>query len=341
MVTADTEEASATRAVEMGAWDYYTKPILTEELRLIATRAARVRHLQGAARSAGAVGHEAPDFESWLGVSAQARRARELLESIARLEAPVLVLGEHGSGKDLAASALHRLGSRSEGAFVRALGADGLSTPADLPSRGLVFLDDLTSFTPADLDRLPEWLDAMAGRARVVASAPEDLPSRVQAGRFPERTYHAFATLSVVLPPLRDRSEDILVLARSLLRSTTGRLGTSVEGFTPDAEAALVSYRWPGNFRELEKRVLGGVLVADGRFVRAEDLSLWPREGRAGKLRENLARVERDLVEEALRSHGGNISRAANELAVSRPTMHALVRKHGLEPRRYRKQRAR
>jgi two-component system NtrC family response regulator len=341
MVTADTEEASATRAVEMGAWDYYTKPILTDELRLIATRAARVRHLQDAARSAGAVGHEAPDFESWLGVSAQARRARELLESIARLEAPVLVLGEHGAGKDLAASALHRLGSQSEGAFARVLGPDGLSKPEDLPSRGLVFLDDLTTFTPVDLAHLPEWLDGMAGRARVVASAPEDLASRARAGRFPERTYHALATLSVVLPPLRDRAEDILVLARSLLRSTAGRLGVPVEAFTPEAETALVSYRWPGNFRELEKRVLGGVLVADGRSVRAEDLNLWPREGRMGKLRENLARVERDLVEDALRSHGGNISRAASELAVSRPTMHALVRKHGLEPRRYRKQRAR
>ncbi len=336
MVTADTDERTATRALEMGAWDYYTKPIVTDELRLILARAARVRRLQSAANRLSAGDADPTRFSSWLGVSPQARRVERLLITLAQGNDPVLVLGENGTGRDIAARALHELGPTAGHPFTSLACAERLPSHDRLPPAGTVFLDEVVGLDRMDQERLPEWIEGIGERHRVIVSAPEDLPDRVRRGEFPEPSYHFLGALTVVLPPLRERPADTLFLARQMISSIGARFRARARGLTPEAERALARSPWPGNFRELEKRILGAVLLADTDLLTPEDLWLSRSPVPGGALRASLDRVERELVERALKAHRGNVSRASSDLAVSRQTMHALVKKHEIDLRAYR-----
>ncbi len=336
MVTADTDEHTATRAVEMGAWDYYTKPITTDELRVIAWRAAHVRRLQMSSNRAGASDVEPSRFSTWLGESREATRVERLLRSLAQSSDPVLILGENGTGRDLAARALHDLGPGAGAPFTHIECADGLPAGGSLPPLCTLFLDEVIGLDGASQARLPEWIDEVSDGRRVVVSAPEDLPDRVRNGEFPEASFRFLAALTVMLPPLRERREDILQLARQLVASIGSRFQTPAVGLTAAAEEALTHNPWPGNFRELEKRILGAALIAESDQLGPDDLWLFPGQERSGPLKASLDRMERDMVERALKEHNGNISRASTDLAVSRQTMHTLVRKHGIDLRPYR-----
>lgn len=332
MVTADTDERIATRAMELGAWDYHTKPIVTARLTESAVRAARVRRIQEVTRYPREVLVSATDFESWLGTSPLARRFARTLEGLASAQAPVLIVGEPGTGREIAARALHELSPSPDTFFMQIDCTAGLPDFANLPDRATVFFDEVTSLDPRASSRLAEWLVDTGGR-RVIASAPFD-PSSVSGGDGAP-AYDYAGMLTVVLPPLRAHPEDIPALAERLLAILGGSTSRELH-LSPDACTALVAHRWTSNFRELEKRLLGAALLADGDVLRASDFWPEPEETDIGDLRQGLADRERTMIVRALGASRGNVSEAARRLGVSRQSLHARLGKHGIEPDDYR-----
>jgi two-component system NtrC family response regulator len=348
MVSAETDEVTARRAVEMGAWDYFTKPLSAEDLRVIAGRAARVRRLQRErpvdtqvsrdAEVGPAIDRYLPsavDLEGWLGRSPVATRVARMIRALAPSRETVLVTGEPGSGADLAARALHSLG-QGAGRFVRVRGRNGLPAPESIAPGSTVLLEDLGDLEPGDRARIPEWGESLRPDRRLVVSALTGTGARAERERLPEATREYLSAVTVDIPPLRERPEDIVEVARSLVACIAPAIDARARGLSEGAAARLLAHRWPGNLRELEKRVLAAVLVAESDLVEEGDLWLEAAEPGSGPLRASLAEVERTLVDRALQDAKGNISRAARHLEVSRPTLHALVRKHGIDPATYR-----
>lgn len=346
MVTGETDEVTARRSVEMGAWDYFAKPLSAEELRVIAGRAARVRRIQRErpleSREEPPTGEGPPldrylpppeALEAWLGSSPSAARVARMLRALAPSRETVRIIGEPGSGADLAARALHVLGG-AEGPFLRIRGRDGLPAPDAVAPGATVLLEDPAELDPADAAAIPTWAESLGTDRRLVVSVLSG-PGVAESG-LPAETEAYLDAVTLELPPLRNRLDDVTAVAQSLVASIAPALGVHAQGLTDAALQKLTTHRWPGNLRELEKRLLAAVLVAEGDRIEEGDLWLEAAEPGSGPLKASLAEVERTLVERALQDTHGNISRAARHLEVSRPTLHALVRKHGIDPATYR-----
>jgi two-component system NtrC family response regulator len=171
---------------------------------------------------------------------------------------------------------------------------------------------------------------------RVIAATNKDLKADIAAGGLREDLYFRLSVVTITLPPLRERAEDIGMLANAFLRRACQEYRRKLR-FSEEALAAVVQYRWPGNIRELENAVQRASIMARGQFIEPADLGI-PHAGRTERLslREARNRVERQVVVDALTRTRGNISRAATELGVSRPTLHGLLDKHGIDSRELR-----
>jgi two-component system NtrC family response regulator len=280
--------------------------------------------------------------------------------------APVLVLGENGTGKEMVARALHRRSRQRGGPFVaincnaipenllesELFGHEkGSFTGAHMTRKGLietaaggtVFLDEIGELPAALQVKLLRFLQEktfqrVGGRqeiesdARVIAATNINLKEAVESGKFREDLYFRLAVLVVTVPPLRDRGGDVDLVAREFLRRYGTQHARPGLAFAPDAVRALNSHAWPGNIRELQNRVQRAAIMAEGKRVTAADLELAAAAGdeRPRTLREARERLERDLVEDALRRHAGKITSAAAELGISRPTFYELMEKLGI-----------
>jgi two-component system NtrC family response regulator len=208
---------------------------------------------------------------------------------------------------------------------------------------GTLFLDEIGELSPALQVKLLRFLqerviERVGGRqeiqvdTRVIAATNADLKKRMAEATFREDLYYRLAVVQIHLPPLRDRGEDVILLARALLQrygSETGRSGIS---FGSEALRAIRAYAWPGNVRELQNRVKRAVIMTSNRRVTAQDLEL-EAAGTASQpasLKEARESLEREMVKESLRKHGGKITAAATELGVSRPTFYELMEKLGI-----------
>jgi two-component system NtrC family response regulator len=211
---------------------------------------------------------------------------------------------------------------------------------------GTLFLDEIGELPPPLQVKLLRFLqeyqiERLGGRqvipvdVRVVAATNVDLQQAMVTGRFREDLYYRLGVITISLPPLRERGADILVLAQALLQRYAVESRRKVLGFSGPALNALQSHSWPGNVRELENRLKRAVLLAQGPQVTPIDLALdspYSKYLTSGQgLREAREAFEKDLIQRALARHGGNVSRTASELGVSRPTLHDLVTKYALE----------
>jgi two-component system, NtrC family, response regulator len=359
------EKENALQAIGRGAYDFLPKPVQVEELKLILARAFHVARLEREYRDlqfrtvAGA-------FEGMLGTSAQMQEIFTAIRKVATTDAPVLITGENGTGKELAALAIHRGGSRSGGPFVaincgaipesllesELFGHErGAFTGAHMQRKGRVelarggtlFLDEIGDLsTPLQVKLLrflqEHRIERVGGReqievdVRVIAATNRDLNQAMKEGRFREDLYYRLGVVVIPLPPLREREGDILLLATTMLQKFGAEGGKKPSVFSPQALRAMERHQWPGNVRELENRVKRAVIMAEGTKITPADLDLETGPGKyeGTTLKEVREAVERDLVQRSLKRHGGNVSRAAAELDISRPTMYELMEKLGI-----------
>ena len=284
------------------------------------------------------------------------------IEKVAPTDLSVLVVGETGTGKELVARELHRRSPRAGGPFV-AINCGALpetlleselfghvkgaftGAVATRPGRfqqasgGTLFLDEVGDMPPVLQVKL---LRALQDRTvqkvgdhrdepvdiRVIAATHRTLEEEVKRGAFREDLYYRLATLTLRVPPLRDRGEDVAVLARGFLRTFSEAYRTAARGFTPAALVAIRRHGWPGNVRELENRIKKAVVLSDGPLVRAEDLDFPPEElPPLTPLQEAKDQFERRYVLEALKRHGGNRARTARALGVDPRTIFRLLEK--------------
>ena len=365
VVSGQGDKQNALRAVGAGAYDFLCKPVDMDELRLVLRRCVYVAELEREFRAMQASAR--PDiFEEMLGASPQMQAVFAFVRKAATTSAPVLILGENGTGKEMVARALHRRSSHRGGPFVaincnaipenllesELFGHEkGSFTGAHASRKGLiemaaggtVFLDEIGELPTSLQVKLLRFLQEktfqrVGGRqeiesdARVVAATNVNLKEAVQSGKFREDLYFRLAVLVVTLPPLRERGDDVGLVAREFLRRYGAQHGRPGLTFAHDAVRAMNAHAWPGNIRELQNRVQRSAIMADGKRVTAADLELPAAEmaPAAQTLKEARESLERELVEDALRRHGGKITSAAQELGISRPTLYELMEKLGV-----------
>jgi two-component system NtrC family response regulator len=365
VITGNATETPALDAIHAGACDYHRKPIDLDGLRTVLRRAAYVQRLerQNEVRAQAAeLGHA---FGSLLGASPPMRDVFRQIERVAPSSTTVLVTGESGSGKELVARAIHERSRRRAGPFVtincaaipgtllesELFGHErGAYTGAhvrrlgkfELASGGTAFLDEIGDLELSLQAKLLRFLqdhciERVGGReriavdVRVVAATNADLARLQGQGRFREDLYFRLGVVTLAVPPLRERGDDLLLLANAALRRVRADAdAVRVLGFAPDALEAMKAHAWPGNVRELENRIQRAMLVTRARFLSAADLGLEPLTAPPITLRTARDATERRIVLEALTRTGGNISRAAREIGVTRPTFHGLLDKHGI-----------
>jgi two-component system NtrC family response regulator len=366
VVTGQGEKDNALRAIGEGAYDFLNKPVDLDELTVILRRASYVAHLEAEYRELQRTTSSDDGFEGMLGGSARMQTVFTAIRRVATTDAPVLILGESGTGKEVAARAIHRQSRLREGPFIpincgaipetllesELFGHEkGSFTGAhaqrkgriEMAGGGMLFLDEIGELPLAMQVKLLRFLqeqtiERVGGRApiqvdtRVLAATNVDLKKAMAEGRFREDLYYRLAVVVIKLPPLRERAADIPVLAKSFLKRFAAQNERNSLEFSAAAVRALQTHDWPGNVRELENRVKRAVIMAEGRQVVPADLELADvnRSAKVLTLKDAREGAEREAVERAMQRHGGKISRAADELGISRPTLYELMEKLGL-----------
>ncbi len=381
ILSGDITRPRALEAVRLGAYDLLEKTVDPEELRRVVSRAYNRALLS---RKTRAVPEVVPESSpEALGIVTKNEKICEMLRvlrKIAATDVSVLITGESGTGKELFARACHQASPRKGGPFVAInCGAipenlmeselfgheKGAFTGAtesrggkfEAADHGTLFLDEVAEL-PVDLqvkllrvlqDKIVERVGARTGKkldVRIIAATNQPLPEMMAKGRFREDLYYRISVMSFVLPPLRERGEDVLLLARYFLEKFRSEYQKGeIVDFSKDCLALISTYDWPGNIREMENRIRRAVIIATSRFVTPGDLdiTLSPRDpGEEAPLLapgKNLTgareEAEKRMLTEAFEKAKGNISHVARLIGTSRPTVHALIKKHGLNPREF------
>ncbi|HPK65995.1 MAG TPA: sigma-54 dependent transcriptional regulator [Thermoanaerobaculia bacterium] len=355
----------AVRAIKDGAEQFLTKPVESKALLVLVRRLLQQQRLR---KRQEIVARTQPGLlDPFVGRSLQIRQLEERARLMLDWDSPLLILGETGSGKGVLARWIHANGPRREEAFVN-LNCAGLTrelleselfghergafTGAVNPKpgllevghRGIVFLDEIGDMDPAIQPKLLKALEEKTFRRlgdvrdrhvdiRLVASTNLDLEEAVRSKRFRDDLYYRISTLTLRIPSLRERPDDVLVLGRSILASVCGRIGRAVPDLTPDAEEVLRRYPWPGNIRELANVLERSMILIKGDTLDAAGLGLEtampappPEDGQLLTMRE----MERQHVERVLARTGGNVTEAAEILGIARRTLYDRMKRLGL-----------
>jgi len=370
IITAFGTIRNAVEATKLGAYAYLEKPIDNDELLLNVSRILEIQNLRRQVETLRSELTSRYRFSNIIGTSGRMNSVFQLMEKMSRVDGTVLVSGESGTGKELVARAIHFASPRKDGPFVivncGAVPRDlieseffghvkGAFTDArsdktgkfELAHTGTIFLDEVGELSQ---DAQVKLLRALGEReivrvggtktvpvdVRVIAATNKDLEAEVAGGNFREDLYFRLAVLSLRLPPLRERTEDIPLLVEHFVRKYARELDKNVLAFAPGALTRLAGYGWPGNVRELENIVYEAMVMAEGEWVTETALparlrleAAVPESGRppgpSGSLREEVQcvadRRENELILEALRQAGGSRTRAARALGVSRKTL--------------------
>ena len=353
-------------AIGLGATDFYHKPFDAGVASLVVRRALRIRELEEENwRLREQTGGMA--LEGILGASDAMRSLCRAVEKVAPTNATVLLLGDSGTGKELLARSLHRLSGRSHKPFVgincaaipdTLLEAElfgyekGAFTGAvrrtpgklEVADGGTVFLDEIgemPALLQAKLLRVLQerTVERIGGRTpialdlRIICATNRKLETLIGAGNFRDDLYYRISEVTIRVPPLRERQGDSLLLAQFLLQQISERFGKPTRGLAPDAIRAIQAHGWPGNVRELENRIKGAVIMAEGAVVSARDLDLQDPGDDPEYLNLRVARqrAEVQAVRQSLAVTKGNLSRAAELLGVTRPTLYDLLEKYAID----------
>lgn len=366
VVTGNQDRENAVRAIGMGAYDFYQKPFEPEMLSLIVGRAMHVHQLEQENRQL-----KQPALnESMQGLltgDMQMQKLCRTVERVATSDATVLVVGESGTGKELIARALHAFSSRvtqrmvaincaaipenlleselfgfEKGAFTGA--AKQTIGRIEHAHGGTLFLDEIGDLPISLQAKLLRFLqerviERLGGRneiavdVRVVCATHQNLQELIKLGRFREDLYYRLSEITVKIPPLRMRDGDAVLLAHAFFEKFNREQGRTLRGFHPEALSRIETYAWPGNVREMENVIKRAVIMADGHYIGADDLSIESVQEEAipVNLRQVREDAERKAITMAIGRSNGNIAKAAEALGITRPTLYDLMTKYGMK----------
>ncbi len=360
------ERESMLRAISMGAWDFYQKPIDIDALGLIVARAFHVHALEAENRRLAARADSDTGLGGIITGSPEMLKVTRTVERVAPADVSVMLLGASGTGKELLARGLHDASGR-KGAFVAINCAaipetlleselfgheKGAFTGAvkttegkiEQAQGGTLFLDEIGDMPLPLQVKLLRFLQervieriggrkAIAVDTRVVCATHRDIDAMVADGGFRDDLYYRLAEIVVRIPGLAERPGDAGLLARHLLHKHSVAMKLAARSFAPDALDAIAAWHWPGNVRELENRVKRAAIMADGKLVTAADLDLAPVEA-ADPINLKAVReaADRRAIAHALARSEGNISGTARLLGISRPTLYDLMKAYDLQP---------
>jgi len=370
MITGHATVESAVAAMKLGAYDYLTKPFKLEQVRLVVRRAVEQKRLADENRRLRQEVEHYQRFEQIVGKSACMQELYRAIEKAAPTSSTVLIAGETGTGKDLVARALHQRSPRAQGPLVSiSCGAipeslleselfghvRGAFTGAHADREGVfeaaeggtLFLDEigdlplpmqvklLRALQERQIQRLGETR-ARRVDVRLVAATHRDLRQEMQQGRFREDLFYRLDVLSVVVPPLRQRREDIPLLVEHFLRKYGAEMGKDLRGASPEALALLTRYDWPGNVRELQNAIERAAILQEGPQLQPEDFLLGRSPQAAAQPAPasemvSLEEMERRHILWVLRQTDNHQSRAAQILGIGRRTLYRKIREYGLD----------
>jgi len=358
---------SATRAIAMGAYDFYKKPVDIDELGLIVARAFHLHQIEDENRRL-ETGVSATVLGSIITAAPEMLKVAKTIERVASADVSVMLLGASGTGKELLARAVHEKSSRKgdfiaincaaipenlleaelfgyeRGAFTGAVKSN--VGKIELAEGGTLFLDEVGDIPLPLQVKLLRFLqerviERIGGRqpinvdTRIVCATHQDLEAMIADGRFREDLYYRLAEIVVKIPSLAERSGDAVLLARHFVNRFGRELNPGVQTLSPDAIVAIDTYGWPGNVRELENRLKRAVIMADGKSVTAADLDLKSTSNSDGSampinLRAVREVADRKAIRQAMSRTDNNISGAAKLLGISRPTLYDLLKQYRL-----------
>jgi len=373
IMTAYSSVESAVEALKSGAYDYLTKPLDFDELRLVMERAMEHSHLREENRLLRETLGVHFDTQHIIGRSAPMMRLMETVAQVAPSEATVLITGESGTGKEMIAGAIHFNSPRKDGPFVKINCAaitetlleselfgheKGAFTGAHRQKEGRfrqahggsLFLDEISEMSLAMQVKLLRVLqereitrvggeEVIKVDVRIIAATNKDLAREIEAGRFREDLYYRLNVVALEMPPLRERREDIPLLAQHFLEALSKENRKNIKGFTPQAMDRLMKYDWPGNVRELMNAVERGVVLSRSPYLDEEVLSLISSDelssqdissGDGLNADMPLDEVEKATILKTLESAGGNKSEAARRLGITRRTLHKRLKLYGV-----------
>lgn len=363
--------ARAVEATKSGAFHFVEKPFEFDALKLLIDRALERQDLIEEGEGLRRRLQQRTTYSDIVGRSKQMQDIFEMIEGVARSDANILIVGESGTGKELIANAIHYNSHRAKGSFVKVNCAalpkelieselfghtKGAFTGATRDKDGLIGRADggsllLDEIAEMPLDLQPKLLRAIQERAyyklgserpvevdfRLICSTNRNPPEAVRDGQLREDLYYRVSTITIEVPPLRERSEDIQLLADHFLKKFSQKYQKQVAGFSESAVSGMFNYLWPGNVRELESAVERAVLLCKGDRIEAADLpfatgSTPPFGNNEFRIPPSmtLEDIEREVIYQALRRTSGNKQAAAKALGIYRPRLYSKIRKYNL-----------
>lgn len=364
VITGNAGRDNAMKAISQGAHDFIVKPVDIDELKIILKRAQYIQSLEADQMRLQKM-QETHGFEEILGMSPKMQEVFSTIRKVAATDVPVLVTGESGTGKELIAHAIHQRSIRRTkpfipincGAIPEALLESELfghergaftgahaqrSGRIEMAQGGTLFLDEIAELPlPLQVKVLrflqDHKLERVGGRGainmdvRVIAAANKCLKKLIGEGRFREDLYYRIAVVNMDVPPLRERGDDIVLLAKAFLNKYSPDRARP-KALSAEAIDTITAYNWPGNVRELENRVRRAVTFAEAPAIKPSDMGFGPLDDNNHNLDLKKAKEELELrfVQMAIIKHNGNISKAAEELGLSRPTVHHIIKKYNM-----------
>jgi two-component system, NtrC family, response regulator len=374
VVTGNDDEKNALRAVRLGAFDYYAKPIRLEELKVIIRRAFHIHQLQQKVQQNDSTFADG-GFHRMVGTSKSIKDIFRFIERVAVSDISVLICGESGTGKEMVAHAIHLQSQRKNNPFVvvncgaipenllesELFGHEkGSFTGAhaqkrgkfELAHTGTLFLDEIGELAaPLQVKLLRFLQDRKIERVggtqpididvRIIAATNRDLKKDMENHVFREDLYYRLKVVPLDMPPLRERKEDIIPLAQHFLKKFSKEHRKSPVTLSPEAEGALLMHPWPGNVRELENLISRSVVLSPRSVLKPSDLGFALDQIPTDvNLKFAKKAIEMDFVKKALSRNGGIVSRAARELGISRVNLYELIEKYNIRLQEFKNLRA-
>ncbi len=365
VVTGNDDRENAIEAVALGAYDFYQKPVDTDVLDLIISRAFRLSQLEKENIKLQQQIQE--PLSGVVGASKQMLELSKIVEKIAPTDVTTLILGESGTGKEVFAKAIHQLSNRADQPFVAVNCAaipeslleselfgyeKGAFTGAAKSTKGKIEYAEKGTFMLDEIGDMPlslqskllrflqeRTIERIGGRnliavdVRIICATHQDLQVLIDEGRFRSDLYYRISEITINIPPLREREGDAIVIATHLLQRFCELNHKQITNFSKEAARAIEAYHWPGNIREMENKIKRAVIMCDGNTINIDDLELQapPEEvSMPLNLQEVRDAAESLAISRALKYSDNNISSTAKLLGVTRPTLYALIKKFNI-----------